>query len=413
MKNQKCCIHLTNETDESYFRYFTGNNKEYYLICSKCALNLNELAFSIIEVDENIFNKIESDIWECGGIIGKPNILIRDTDLFFEDEYFNFRKQIDSDIIYFTTENITNTNIILALTNKGEIWKIDYQHDYCENIYTIPADSNLYLSQEISIRISNNGKIISVVNSYGQYGIVVDIEKRKLLMRLDRGDYHFSSSLFPNKFFEYQDQQLLIHGTNWNRLDISNPQTSQNLTQRNIEKKLLDYFHADISISENNEFIIDNGWIWHPFGEIKVWNLQKWLKENCYESEIGETLKSICSRIYYWGGKICWINNRTIAIYGFGEDAEWIIPAVRIFDVIDLKEIDWFPGPDNNLTFDKYLFSTSKESGTKIWDINTGEMLLNEKSLKYDEYNKKSKIFYTLIENNTFKISKLIDSNFK
>ncbi len=440
LNNRKCCIHLKNnfkeqaqkgfdentnnpiiyeydpETEIGYRKYFSGNKNEYHLICTQCSTDLDNIASKLIDIDEVIFNEIDTDIHNCYGFIGSPMMLKKQTDLYFEHKYLEFSKEIRAEIVAIKATIRNSQNFILAATKNREIWEIDYINDIYKKVYEVSLEEEINFNKEILLEISKDGKIIAITNSKGQFGVVVNIEESKLLMRLDRGNYHVEYSIFPVKFFEYNNQQLLIHGTDWNRLDISNPNTNEVLTTRKIEKTImgttiLNYFHSDISISDNAEFVIDNGWVWHPVGEITIWSLQKWLKENSFESETGESLKSICRRYYFWEGSICWIDDRTVGVYGFGDDDDWIIPAIRVFDIIDLKELYWFPGPDKKFVFDKYLFSTSHENGTKIWDIKTGEMLLSENNMNYDEYDKNSKRFFSLIGKNALQISTLIDSN--
>jgi hypothetical protein len=258
-------------------------------------------------------------------------------------------------------------------------------------------------TEPISLRLAPDGKLVAIVNTKGQYGLVIHLETGEVTMPLERDTYHIEHSQFPVAFFQ-ADQLLLVHSTQWNRLDISDPYTGKLLSVRpdppyqqdqpNAEH-YLDYFHAGLSVSPDQQWIVDNGWIWHPIGAIMAWDLQRWVQDNVWESERGPSYHGLCHREYYWDGPLCWIGPQTLAIWGYGEDDEWLIPAVRIFDVPSGKEFRWFAGPDGSLFFDEYLFSFGKD-GLSAWDIITGERVLHTPDFRPTHYHRGTKQFLQL-----------------
>ena len=103
-----------------------------------------------------------------------------------------------------------------------------------------------------------------------------------------------------------------------------------------------------------------------PGGVVRSWDLDRWLDENPWEGEDGPSVRSLCLRDYFWDAPMCWLDERTLAVYGFGEDADWMIPAVRVFDVTTGEELRWFPGPTGLIESDgTYLFSWD-ESGMSV-----------------------------------------------
>jgi hypothetical protein len=209
---------------------------------------------------------------------------------------------------------------------------------------------------------------------------------------------------------------LLVHGTAWNRLDISDPTTATLLTQRSLTipeqgkdrpEHYLDYFHCGLTISPNQDHIADNGWVWHPVGVVASWNLSRWLHENVWESEDGPSKQRLCWRSYFWDGPLCWIDEKHLAVWGLGEDDEWLIPAVVIFDVVSGQQERWFAGPKGTLVFDRYLFSADQTEGTSVWDEATGERLLREDSFCPLRYHRGTKSFLTILPDGGFQISKL------
>lgn len=169
----------------------------------------------------------------------------------------------------------------------------------------------------------------------------------------------------------------------------------------------LDYFHSNLLVSPDHEWIADNGWVWHPVGEVRIWNMRRWLEDNVWESEDGSSLHTLCWRSYFWGKPLCWLDNQTLAVWGFGTDDDFIIPAVRIFDVPTGKQIRWFAGPEGELTFDKYLFAFSQNQGTTVWDEQTGERLCSDPDLKPNCYHRGAKTFITLLPDGKFQLTHL------
>jgi len=62
---------------------------------------------------------------------------------------------------------------------------------------------------------------VCIVQSFGVYGTVIDINNPEYKKHLERGNYCAEVSLFPIAFYACEGKTFLIHGTDWNRLDIT------------------------------------------------------------------------------------------------------------------------------------------------------------------------------------------------
>jgi hypothetical protein len=63
----------------------------------------------------------------------------------------------------------------------------------------------------------------------------VELSKAGLLLlqvTLKRDDYYIEHCIYPLAFFENDARPLLLHGTQWNRLDATDPATGELLTKR-------------------------------------------------------------------------------------------------------------------------------------------------------------------------------------
>jgi hypothetical protein len=260
----------------------------------------------------------------------------------------------------------------------------------------------------VSLHLSRDGKIAAMANTRGRHGVVVEIESGRATLILDRGDYHNEDCDFPLAFCRIDDRPLLIHGTVWNRLDVSDPLTGALLTDRSpTSYRYADYFHCGLAVSPSHQYVADDGWVWHPAGSVVTWNLQRWVHEYPWESDKGSSRRDLCSRCYYWGGPLCWISDERLAVWGYGEDVDWLIPAARIFNVVTGAEDRWFAGPKGDFHFDQFLFSADAEVGTAVWDVDTGERLLLEQSFCPGRYHPGMKAFLTLLPGGAFQISRL------
>lgn len=403
------CIHLLeSDFDIDPYRQFTGIGFAHNLICYQCSKDLENLGEHVKKVSVEEFE--DRDESRCEGVFGEPEIYERKTDMHFEHQIFAaFSLQGKLlDIIPFD-------QTWLCILETGQV--LELGENNIKEIISVSPEM-LQLSDKVTIQISEDKRFLGVVNTFGQDGIILDLSNQKITIQLDRGQYRFEHSHFPIAFFKLEHRTLVIHGTNWNRLDISDPATGELLTKREYQQiegqkrpeHYLDYFHGRLHISPDNQLVAEDGWIWHPIGSVRVWNLSNWIKNNIWESEDGKSMIYLLWRDYYWNGPMCWIDNHTFAIWGFGNDELELVPAVQIFDIQTGKSKINFAGPqEGKLVFDEYLFSASNK-GTDAWDIKTGERLLHEPDLYFLAYNPSTKRFISVFGENQIKLSKLVAS---
>lgn len=254
----------------------------------------------------------------------------------------------------------------------------------------------------------------AITNTRGQLGLVIDLTAGKVTMELRRGAYCAYAGNYPLAFFELDGRLLLVHGTEWNRLDVSDPLTGEILTARTFvipegakyPEHGLDYFHCSLSVSPNHEWIVDNGWVWQPFGVPTAWNLRRWVHENVWESEDGPTKRRL-SQDFDWDAPCCWIEDRTVVLWGYQDSFNPPIDAVRIYDVTTGRMLRWFAGPAGKLAFDGYLFSYSDQHGTSVWDITTGERLLRDDTFHPACYHHGAHCFLSTLPDGAFQLSRL------
>jgi hypothetical protein len=415
----RICAHLDRDTDWDYAQYFTGAGIEYGLVCMRCCREPEAIETNLREVTPERFAQIEEiGYWERdrGGILGRPQILERPTGLTFRHEETRLAHALPGEIADLRPIPASSRSEWLALSPDGVLHRFDLGTGSAGRPINA-FDPGPMLEPEWRLHVSAVGDMAAVVEAAGRYGVVLDLEAGRPTMRLDRGEYRFEHSDFPAAFFEVDGALRLVHGTDWNRLDVSDPRTGRLLTGRSLgppregerlPEHYLDYFHGGLAASPDGEWIADNGWVWSPVGAVTAWDLRRWVEENPWESEDGPTRRALCWRHYFWEGPICWIDGRTLAVWGYGNDEENLIPAALLFDVESGDRLRWFAGPAGSMAFDRHLFSWSKEAGTSVWDVGTGERLLHDPSFCPTAYHPGASEFLTVLPNGGFRRTRLV-----
>lgn len=405
----RICCHLLEANGGDYWQHFTGNGLDFDLVCGQCQTDPRD---QLRTACPTCFEQLQS---RPEGFSGQPEVLKRESSLRFEHGPSILVPGLYDQLLDIQPIHSMDRNLWIGVTLAGKVIQLDLDGTLATPVGELGA-SSVDLSEPISLHLSRDGKMAAVVNTRGRYGIVLDLVAGKRTMDLDRDDYHNEHCNFPVAFFDHEGQTVLIHGTAWNRLDVSDPRSGRPITERPPTSyrrgepqpdHYLDYFHCALSVSPDQQYVSDNGWVWAPVGVIATWSLKRWLRETVWESEDGASKKYLCDRSYYWDGPTCWIGNRKLAVWGYGDDDNNLIPAVRLFDVVTGSEERWFAGPKGNLFFDGFLFSCDGTEGTSVWDVNTGQRLHREPGFCPIRYHQGIKAFLTVLPGGEFRISKL------
>jgi hypothetical protein len=245
------------------------------------------------------------------------------------------------------------------------------------------------------LHVSRYATHAAVVNDYGRYGEVIDLRTGRATFSLDNHGDCEETVPFSFTFAEHRGRTVVIHRTEWNRLDVSTADTGAILTVRKTRTALhgepepehyLDYFHGALYLSPSGKRILDDGWVWHPVGIPAVWRLDDWLGRNVWESEDGPSRLDVCGRTSYWDQPMTWLDESRVAIAGIGDDSDNIRQGVRVFDITrNAREGLWgmraavelmrFEGPSGTLFSDGEQLFSSGHLGLSIWDPVSAERI--------------------------------------
>jgi hypothetical protein len=315
----------------------------------------------------------------------------------------------------------------IALTEQGALGRLDLEQGTFHEVARLP-EGVVDLTEPVELHRAPRGRFAAVVNTLGSQGVVVDLSGQRPPWVLDREDDSYEVSRFPLAFFLHHDRVLLLHATAWNRLDVTDPTTGQLLTPRGPTSysageeqpaHYLDYFHCGLTVSPSGKRVVDSGWVWQPAGVLIAWSLERWLEQNVWESEDGPSRVELgwCENL--WDVPLCWLDDMTVAIWGYGQDDRQVLPAVRLCDATTGLERTWFPGPETIgprtsgvlpdsrgwMEFDGHLFAFSEQHGASVWDVATGERLLQEAGFFPSRYHRRARQFITLLPDGTVRLS--------
>jgi len=187
-------------------------------------------------------------------------------------------------------------------------------------------DNIVFLNRPI--KIYYHFPYICVTERYGLNAATVSIADRRVIKH-SREDYYCNVSSYSIGFLERNGRVLLIHQTQWNRLDITDIETGQLLTEREVVfgktdetetnrygassrikgKNYLDYFHSLLHVSPDGKHFLSNGWMWQPTGNIMCFETERFFNE--FEL-CGESIEY--DRDYNWDRPCAFVGNDTLVI---------------------------------------------------------------------------------------------------
>lgn len=239
--------------------------------------------------------------------------------------------------------------------------------------------SNIELiNKAINIEFYNTE--ICVSERYGLNASVVNINTGNI-RNFSRKDYHADVSSYSTGFLERDNKILFIHQTEWNRLDITDLESGELLTKRNIkieflpekyneetktimkgerkEENYLDYFHSNLHISPDKKSFLSNGWVWSPVDNIRYFEVEKFFEK--YElSSIGIEY----SNGYNWDRPCTYIDNDTFLVVTDNHSSELDEDELRDYEY---KQFEFYRLEE---THKNALLKSFKSIDVKIFPVN-------------------------------------------
>ncbi len=204
-------------------------------------------------------------------------------------------------------------------------------HDSRSGANTPLATLDNIREREKPIGIDFHHPYICVAERFGLNAAVVDTRNGSI-RSFTREDYHANVSSYSIGFLEHGRRTLLIHQTQWNRLDITDLESGELLTPREVfireisppqydenkkeiaprryeEANYLDFFHSILHIAPDSKSFLSNGWVWSPWDNVRCFDVEEFLQH--YEpSSIGVDY----GNGYNWDRPCAFIDNDSFVI---------------------------------------------------------------------------------------------------
>ncbi|MFD7645856.1 hypothetical protein ACFV4P_35045 [Kitasatospora sp. NPDC059795] len=240
----------------------------------------------------------------------------------------------------------------------------------------------------LRLHVSRCGRWAAVVQDRGRYGAVVDLAAGAPVLELDGGDYCCETVPFALAFAEHGGRPVVVHRTDWNRLDVTDLVSGEVLTARGGPdgegaEYDVDYFHGALALSPDGTRVYDGGWVWQPWGMPAVWSLAAWLDGSPHESEDGPS-RAVYPEVSEWNGPAVWIDDGRVAVYdrdGAGRGTVHVLdPAsveLRAPGVRWIEAVATFPWPVGDLGFftDGEHLLIADEAGLRGVDVTGGRQV--------------------------------------
>lgn len=373
--DSKLCRHLQGEFSVTYVGVLRGSG----LDCDYCCTDCDDTGqIELLESCEGCVERVVDAGGLCGyrgrpGIAERPELL--DTHLVLMPA-----PDVGPLLDLAPVEGVPGRWLALTATRVHR-WDAATR-EVCEGVpYTLPAmpDAGEWPRRpRPRLHASPDGRHAVVAVDYGRHGVLLDMAAGETIMRLDRGDYHPEQTPFPVAFVA---GGLLAHGTDWNRLDLTDPATATLLTAREPTayrpgdqrpEHYLDFFHGRLHASPDGRRLLEDGWAWHPIGGIRTWDAAAW-RDRPWESDDGPSLRYLCWRDYSWDVPACWWGPDRAVVWGIGVDEEAMLDGARVFDADSGDEVRRFAGPCGEFFCDGDRLYAACPDGLEIWDLTTGE----------------------------------------
>ena len=119
-----------------------------------------------------------------------------------------------------------NVYLFDCSTNRSQLLgTLEFPLEYSEDLFKY---SELIGSRRDLLQVETYKDYVCIAQKYGQNGMIFNLENSEYKKELKRGDYCVEHCTFPIAFYSEQDSTFLIHGTDWNRLDITCLETETN-----------------------------------------------------------------------------------------------------------------------------------------------------------------------------------------
>ena len=128
---------------------------------------------------------------------------------------------------------------------------------------------------------SADGVFVFVYERLGTQGIL--LKNGQIIRELHRSHYHAKRTHYPIAFFKLPSgEDAIIHCPNeYCMLEVELVESGKKITAAE-GRDPVDMFYAFLEVNEANTHLISNGWVWHPFEVVDIYDINKGLQDNAH-----------------------------------------------------------------------------------------------------------------------------------
>ena len=377
---RRACVHLCRADDLDHYQSFDGDGLRYALVCVACRQATVEGAPVAFErLCAACFAALEDDgFWDSGaeGVVGSPAAQVGP-----DRARVEHGEPVPAPFGEITAVCAAGDGWLAWA--EGRPWWINARGQ----AHPRPRP-DAALDAPTQLVASHCGRWAAVTND--RMGAAFEVATGRVLRGLARGDYHSEQTRFPLAYTRHEGAAVLLHSTDWNRMDAWDPATARDLTERvspayhkgrGPDPHYLDYFFGGLAVSPGGTRAASGGWVWHPVGMVATWDLGRWLGGHVWESEDGPSRGVMAHRDYAWDAPMCWLDERHLAVWGYGNDDLNLRDAVCVYRVPGAaggraERVRWFAGPARGpLYLDGDVLLSAGEGGATLWAVDEGVRL--------------------------------------
>ncbi len=157
-------------------------------------------------------------------------------------------------------------------------WLDDKLVDWCSagTVYSLDGEVsqiNSYHFAFDSAITSKSGKYVFIYKRLGTKGLL--LKNGEILREINRSYYHAETYEYPAAFVTFNNKTYLVHcPNNYCQIDFEEVESGEIVTYI-LDRKPDDIFHSRFEVSEDNKYFISNGWFWHPWDVLRLFEIEK------------------------------------------------------------------------------------------------------------------------------------------
>ncbi|MBN2153703.1 MAG: hypothetical protein JW839_19760 [Candidatus Lokiarchaeota archaeon] len=127
--------------------------------------------------------------------------------------------------------------------------------------------------------VVSSGNHAVLHEKYGTKGLLVSMEPLDVVRELNRSYYHAEDYAYPIAMFDLPDGRGAVAHCHkeYCSLDIETVEGGEVLTERTYNSS--DIFHSKLDVSADGRYLVENGWVWHPWNVVQAYDIRRALKE--------------------------------------------------------------------------------------------------------------------------------------